>query len=300
MDSSWSHLSEEEFESAAAELVSLLLNDEYLKPLYSKALESPKIGRQRFETNFRRLIKKFAVDLRKEAKDPLQVQAAKFVGAQASLVAANIREALQTHGGTKFLPILADLEAGLAENPSIVAEEEQQYMLDLSIRKWISMTDTSSYPEVSQVPDTDDADLSSLVEVKQFILSSDAFVALRHNFTNFVHPPIEPSSEEAGQDIVSEEKTKHESMPSHPEQEDQPKEVPTDSLDLEPFQLYYNGRTLTLIPWNLVPSIGFIDHAKAVVERFIHCRIIWWPFAPRNTNCLKDHVRVTWYCVSYT
>jgi hypothetical protein len=310
MDSSWSHLSEEEFQSAAAELVSLLLNDEHLKPLYSTALESPKIGGQRFETNFRRLLKKFAVDLKKEAEDPLQVQAAKFVGAQASIVAGNIREALQTHGDRKVLPILAgqalplqdniDQETSLAENPTVVAEEGQQSMRDLSICKWISNTDTSSCLEASEVPDTDDADLSSLVEVKQFILSSNAFVALRHNFINFVYPPIELPSEEAGQDTMPEEKIKHESMPSHPEQQDQPKEMSTDSLDLEPFQLCYNGRMLTLRPWNLVPSISFIDQAKAVMGRFIHCRIIWWPFTPRNTECLKDHVRVSWYCVSHT
>jgi hypothetical protein len=309
MDSSWSHLSEEEFQSAAAELVSLLLNDEHCKPLYSTALESPKIGGQRFETNFRRLLKKFAVDLKKEAKDPLQVRAAKFVGAQASLVAGNILETLETHGDSKVLPILADQalplqgtdqETSLAEYTTAVAEEEQQSILDLSIRKWISKTDTSSYPEASEVPDTGDAHLSSLVEVEQFILSSNAFVTFRHNFTNFVYPPIEPPREEAGQDTMPEKKTQHESMPSHPEQKDQSKEVPTDSLDLEPLQLYYKGRMFTLRPWNLVPSIGFIDQAKAVMERFIHCRIIWWPFTPRNTECLKDHVRVTWYCVSHT
>jgi len=300
MDSSWSHLSEQEFQSATTELVSILLNDENLKPLYSKALESPKIGGQGFERNFRRLLKKFAVDLKKEAEYPLQVQAARFVGAQATLVAANIREALQTHGVKTQEN--TDQETSLAENPIIIAEEEQQSMLDLSIRKWISKTETSSYAEASEVPDTDDVDLSSLelVEVKQFILSSNAFVALKHNFTNFLYPPIEPPSKQAGHDTLPEENTKHESMASHPEQEDQPKEVPSDSLELEPFRLYYNGRMFTIRPWNLLPSIGFIDQAKAVIEKLIHCRIIWWPFAPRNTDCLKDHVRVTWYCVSYT
>ena len=51
-------------------------------------------------------------------------------------------------------------------------------------------------------------------------------------------------------------------MPSHPEQKDQPKEVHTDSFDLEPFQLYYNGRMFTLRPWNLVPRIVELSQPK--------------------------------------
>ena len=46
----------------------------------------------------------------------------------------------------------------------------------------MSKTDTSSYPEASEVPIDERTQLSSLVEVKQFILSSNAFRGLEVQF----------------------------------------------------------------------------------------------------------------------
>lgn len=90
--SSISHLSAEEYVSAVAELVGLLLEDDVLRQLCQAAKDCPEIGADRFENNFRRLLKLLSADLAIESQCSLHTQAAKFVGTRAAFVASKIRQ----------------------------------------------------------------------------------------------------------------------------------------------------------------------------------------------------------------
>lgn len=64
-------------QNAVERLVTLLLSDDFIKILCSEALFD--LEQERFERNLRRLLKEFAVELRKEANSEQERHATQFV-----------------------------------------------------------------------------------------------------------------------------------------------------------------------------------------------------------------------------
>ena len=71
-------------EAAAETLVQLLLGDHVIRPLCLEALII--VAHERFERNLRRLLGSFAIELKKEARNSQEINAARFVKFRARLV----------------------------------------------------------------------------------------------------------------------------------------------------------------------------------------------------------------------
>ena len=138
------------------ELANFLWEDSVLHDLYSVGLHDAKIGRDRFQRNFRRLLKQFALDLKLEATDREQFRAANFISNQSGAVSREICVRV----------------AGPKKTPQIPRDQED-----------------SSNEEAEDPPSEDEE--YSLSQVKQFILSSFAFAAFRDNLRNFVQPTLQ-------------------------------------------------------------------------------------------------------------
>jgi hypothetical protein len=91
--------------SAIEEITLLLCGDDILIPLYQTCFTSKDIGKQRFEDNFRRLLKIYARDLEAEVSDPLEVKAAAFMRSRARRIAFNITRNFDQEGRVRRLSL---------------------------------------------------------------------------------------------------------------------------------------------------------------------------------------------------
>jgi hypothetical protein len=145
--------------TATKELITIFQEDEILVPLYRIAIEDPSIGGQRLQRNLRRLFKQYAESLKGEAKDQLEYLAARLVSFKARFLAQSIVERLEgCHVGKEISEAKAH---GEKENSSDDEEEGQT---------------------------VDDRAFDDLVIFREFLLSSDAFQALRAHIRSFVLP----------------------------------------------------------------------------------------------------------------
>lgn len=86
-------LTKDRITSAVEEFSALLLNDEVIQRLQVIAFE--KIGSEKFERNFLRLLKIYSKDLKAEALTPLEIEAVRFVRTRASYVANCVRSHIE-------------------------------------------------------------------------------------------------------------------------------------------------------------------------------------------------------------
>jgi hypothetical protein len=145
---------------AGDRLIALLREDPILQQLYQEALAT--IAAERLERNLRRLLKQFAVDLRKEAENPQQRSTAHFVRSRAWNSAHVICKSLgqnEPKPTTKPLVVHVPLEAEVVND----------------------LSDSSSDSDSQDEP----PDLS---ELELFVVNSRAFETLRLNLRLFIHP----------------------------------------------------------------------------------------------------------------
>jgi hypothetical protein len=303
--SSSSHLSADKSEfRAVEELVALLLDDETLNTLYSAALHSPKIGPERFERNFGRLLSLHSIDLREAAQTPLHREAAHFVQSRARYVANSIRK---TCGPDDQHDTRLNLFEELGRlihvwnDPSAVLPNRDEAR-DFGGEEF----------DGSDTIENDMSVLQSLANVKEFMVSGDAFRNLQQSLKDFVHPPsgkgvnIGPSADgkhtstnthiaiSLVQGPSSEGIAEEKSVLLEESQYDFP-----DYLSLSsPTILIDHGRSVRFTPSALFASPGLVDQAKRMVEVSLRCPIIWWPLQPRREACPKDYIRVSWDCVN--
>jgi hypothetical protein len=145
---------------AGDRLITLLREDPVLQPLYRDALI--RVAVERLERNLRRLLKRFAVDLRKEAEGPQQRGAAHFVRSRARNSAHIICSSLKCDA-PKPIP-----KSFPTMNISSEAVED--------------VSDNSSDS------DNQEDELADLRELEAFIVTSMAFETLRLNLRLFVYP----------------------------------------------------------------------------------------------------------------
>ncbi|KAF7884178.1 uncharacterized protein EAF02_004514 [Botrytis sinoallii] len=159
-------------QTATDRLVRLLLEDAIIKPLCEDALQENGMSRERFERNLSRLLKGFAVELRKEAQTREQRQAAHLVRFRARNSAHVICSTLRTEKEQKGTKNVSD-SSGAA--PLNVEEEEIECDLDID-------DDSDSGSESSEDASDD------FQHLELFVKDSKAFELFREKLRIFIHP----------------------------------------------------------------------------------------------------------------
>jgi hypothetical protein len=138
-------------QSAVERLVILLLNDSVIKSLCTDALFT--LVSERFERNLRRLLKEFAVGLRREAESEQERHTAQFVRLRARNSAYIICTTLSK-------------------------KKKEQGEVDVEV----------GYVSEESDSDRSDDEVDDLQQLERFIKSSQAIETLRENLRAFVHP----------------------------------------------------------------------------------------------------------------
>lgn len=143
---------------AGERLVALLLDDNHLSLLYQEAIK--RVSANKFERNFLRILNKFASELRNEAENPHQRSIAKFVRYRARNSAHIIRNSICS-----------------PDKPP------QGITLKLEVEPINMESDESDIGSGS-----DHEDDTNLQQLEDFIITSQAFIKLRHQLTLFIYP----------------------------------------------------------------------------------------------------------------
>jgi len=188
------------FTSAAEEFAEILLGDNVLQQLLPAAFE--RAGPERFKRNFARLIAKYAMNLRAEARTQNQSEAARLVRSRAKHIAYIIARSMQPTKETLAVP------------QATVSTLEREVDLERFLEQLVPHSKLDLDPDASDLepnPDAsdlepnldeqeeDEADepetprLSNLDEVKRFMIESKAFQNLREDFRHFTFP-IRPTN----------------------------------------------------------------------------------------------------------
>ncbi|KAL5316999.1 hypothetical protein ACEPPN_016051 [Leptodophora sp. 'Broadleaf-Isolate-01'] len=280
-----------------AELATLLLKDQDLAVSFSDAFESSTSSSQRFENNFRRLLKVFSQELKKEATCPLHHQAISFVRKRAGAIARNIRMAIG-----------ADKDGQLPEQGK-ESEDNRQARLNQRIHDWNHGVSDPDFDE-GDLDDNLSDELASLTQVVAFLISSEAFRKLRQDVHNFVRPPARKkdgmvsATNEVGsiQPVltVKETTTSLASATSLGQREDVPMTSTEAISQTQLKSTLCRGKHVSfkIIPGALVPRPGIIDTAKSTVEKQLAHPVIRWPLQPTKYPCPVDKTRMSWTCVS--
>lgn len=159
-------------QTATDRLVRLLLEDATIKSLCEDALRENGMSRERFERNLSRLLKGFAVELRKEAQTREQRQAAHLVRFRARNSAHVICSTLRKEKGQKNSNNVSDSGAANLLN---IEEAEMECDLDID-------DDSDSVSESSEDSPDD------FQHLELFVKDSQAFGLFREKLRIFIHP----------------------------------------------------------------------------------------------------------------
>jgi hypothetical protein len=147
--------SADQIATATEELITFFQEDELLKPLYKRAIEDDSIGPEKLQRNLRRLFKQYAELSKGEAKDGLEYLAARLVLLKARFLAQSIVQSF--HGDVK---------------PRVREKMEKEESSD----------------EDEETHTVDDTMFVDHVNLREFLVGSDAFHTLRAHIQSFVVP----------------------------------------------------------------------------------------------------------------
>ena len=172
-----------ELRDEADELASLLLDDVELQKLFAKAFKRTK-ARERFVIKFRMLLKIFGNDLKREAQNALHEAAAGLAQAKATYVANEIQRwyQLEDEQRQKATGRSERVETMLVSRAE-PADFPDQY-------SYANDSDSSNDVEFAaeDQPGHDQKQHVSLKELKDFMISSQAFTNLQNAFRRMVYP----------------------------------------------------------------------------------------------------------------
>ena len=175
-----------EFESALEQLVSLLNGDTGLRSILEAALSH--VSPAKFERNFAKLLKAYAIDLKFYALDELEKGAVRLVYSQRRHLANSIRR--------KYVPDITDnsqlLQSLNFQSPA-KAEKLDKYLQETySVRKPADPDDGQSSDD-SDMGDPDLPQLPTLERVIYFLIGGLPFQKLKEGFVDFLYPlkPLE-------------------------------------------------------------------------------------------------------------
>lgn len=171
-------------QGAIVELVQLLLGNEDLKGLYPSALSL--VGPQRFRRNFPRLLKMYGQRLHQEARNEPQRQAAQFIRRSRHQAVAMMARKLEQGDGISWSQRL-DSFGSTARQARVNEWLDQSGADEGQINTPLAATDTALKNEQDEFESSDsenegESSLPSLNEVKEFMISADAFLILCREF----------------------------------------------------------------------------------------------------------------------
>jgi len=170
---------------AAEELAEILMQDEMIHTLVLEGYES--MDADRFERNFRRILKHYASKLRNEAKNDLEKGAVHIVHSYRAYVTRIIR---------KKLSLVEDEHASALDD--LRKQEASKLALELFLERLqatdkdavaIKAEDELDSDNGSEFSNDDKPYLPNLEKVKDFLISSAAFSELVQHLLKFVRPP---------------------------------------------------------------------------------------------------------------
>lgn len=251
---------------AANELVTCLLQNAELGVIYKAALESRHVGADRFERNFRRTLNQYSRDLKKEARNRGHTSAAVLVRRRSRYIANTLRQKLEgprrsyrddhiLHGddlsnlnSLKVEQYLRSMKGSLSSSSLNESCIRDAVLEELSS----SDTDTSD--------DDLDAKLPELSQIKDFMFTSKAFLALRATVWQLVDHSLKLN------------------------------------LGRLTAEIEYCRTTPIDVSYEAAESIS--DRVKGVIEDFTRSSWDWWPLKPRMGHIPAGYARIRWYCVS--
>ena len=253
---------------AADELVTCLMQNAELGVVYKAALESRQMGADRFERNFRRILKQYSRDLKKEARDRGQTFAAVLVRRSSRYIASTLRQKLEgPRKGYRHDQILHEKESDNLRGLKI-----EQYLRSMK-EPLPPSSSLSDEPRIKDEPleelsssDTDTSDndlddkLPEVSQVKDFMFTSVAFLALRATAWQLVDRSLQLKLRRLAAEI--------ECCPATP-------------ID---------------VSYEAIETIS--NRVKAVIEDLTRVSWDWWPLKPRTRHIPAGYARIRWYCVS--
>lgn len=172
-------LTADEMLTAIDELVGIFLEDAEMIYLFREAISKRHMASDRLERNFRRLMKRFATNLKDEAQEAIDLDLANLILSRASLLAEKI--------GSRFREESSRLDTFTRGSPPMGTSVEVAFRLAEDI------CDVSSDEEDDGVePGLDDRFSALVSHGRSFIEESAAFQKLREEFKNFLMPTVKP------------------------------------------------------------------------------------------------------------
>ncbi|KIX01182.1 uncharacterized protein Z518_08907 [Rhinocladiella mackenziei CBS 650.93] len=186
--------------AAANEFVSLLLEDQTLTPLFSTAFD--RIKADKLERNIKRLLKKYAIDLRQEAKGDVEKKAVQLIQKRARYIAYRVR--LHYDKSTVDKAVWFEQLTKMSSDKRALMEDYLRGRTDKSTeslqRKPHGDDDNdgdASDSSISTEAEADQPELNDLDRVKLFMFESAAYQRFRQNLKDFVLPRRELEQQNA-------------------------------------------------------------------------------------------------------
>jgi hypothetical protein len=301
---------------AADEFITLLLEDEELRVLFAAAIQSGRVGPERFERNLRRLLNQYSVNLKEEADSNEEKAAVYLIRSRSRYLANDIRRKLTsvkdsdrqyeilTEQSDHKINSLKAVERYLAESNPI---DETARVEDSNIRRPANFLSADSGNEAESSErqpegvnsDSDDGDsaddditesqnyekLPKLSMVKDFMITSTAFSMFRENLRQFIQPA---SRSKLGRLLAK--LSKPERNNSIPESSKSKLRSLIRDLDcISPGQIRISYQE----------SSSLLNHLKGIVEELTKETSEWWPLKPRMRDLSPGYARLRWDCVSF-
>ena len=262
------------------------MHDEELVPLFLVASKDRVNNNQRFEENLRRLLTRFAVNLKSEAQGRAQKAVVHLLRSRSAYIAGSCSRHL---GFGQSGAIFDQLKAQSNNNA------ETRIRLELLLRD-NSIADKAKPPgfdygsedEDQSISDDDNElkteDLPELSRIQQFLLSSVAFNDFRTHIREFIQPSLKTKLRRLVANMS--QSTLHNPI-------SEPCRLHLESLISELDVL--RAEELTISTHD---NLSISNLIKSGIEDFTMKKWDWWPLRPR-LKCLSGGcVRIRWYCVS--
>ena len=269
--------------TAVDQFVSLLLGHERLNTLCVEAIRSNAIGPERFERNFRRLLKIYASDLRQEATKTRAEQraAAELVLRRARYTAAKVRQSCDDQFKAYSLKI--------PNEPEDTALQIEEYLkgLDMAEKAADELLDaiSSGSSDGEQSSDSEEHErLAYLTSVKSFMTEGKAFDTFCINLANFVHPSWETKLKDF---VISVSKRRNEYGMTERDSE-RFKRVVADIAGVKACSVAIHEHY----------EQSWVERAQCYMEKQTSSGWDWWPLKQPRYKIESRYRYINWTCVS--
>ena len=231
----------------ADELVTWLLQNAELGIIYQAVLESGQAGVDRFERNFRPILIQYSRDLKKEARNRGQIFAAVLVRRRSRYISNKLRQKLDG--------------PGRSDKHDHILHGEDLSNFKISMMKMAQHLDEElSFSETDTSDDDLDDKLPELSQIKEFMFTSRAFLALRATVWQLVDDSLKLNL----------------------------KRLTTEIECCRATPIVVSHEAIETIP----------NRVKGVIEDLTRVSWDWWPLKPRRRHIPAGYARIRWYCVS--